>query len=220
MRVDLLSKEISDIFVRENFSRLKRLFEQLQILDGNWNFYDIEITAAGSAHPVKHGLDFIPRDIILLSVSGNQGVFFDYHLFNEINIYITTQGPARIRCLVGLFNSYSNSNKQYPYAAAAGSSLPSPGSENQVLAVQSGVWAAATLEDILAFPRTDFTELIDTVGSDTYVGFAVPGTATSAANWKIKKVTDLGGDDYSIKWADGTDALTKVWDDRLTYTYS
>lgn len=47
-----------------------------------------------------------------------------------------------------------------------------------------------------------------------YVGEADPGTANSAAAWRIKKVTPTG-----VSWADGVTTFTKIWDNRASYTY-
>jgi hypothetical protein len=59
-------------------------------------------------------------------------------------------------------------------------------------------------------------ERVDIAGSIIYTGEATPGTATSAAGWRIKKY-DLTG--ISGKYADSVTTFTKVWDDRATYTY-
>lgn len=62
--------------------------------------------------------------------------------------------------------------------------------------------------------------LMDDVGAGvTYIGEADPGTLTSAATWRIKKLTE-SGDDLVIQWADGVGTFTKEWDERLTYSYS
>lgn len=54
-----------------------------------------------------------------------------------------------------------------------------------------------------------------------YVGIAVPNSATSSDVWSIYRLkydTTSGG--VSIRrYADGTDARDKVWDDKATYTY-
>ncbi len=60
---------------------------------------------------------------------------------------------------------------------------------------------------------------VDTVGSTTYIGYAVPGTLTSAATWSIKKIVETAND-VSITWADGSDSFDNIWDDRLILTYS
>ncbi len=52
----------------------------------------------------------------------------------------------------------------------------------------------------------------------TYVGQAAPGTASSAAAWRIKRITDTGSA-VSIDWANGSDAFDQVWDDRASLTY-
>ena len=52
----------------------------------------------------------------------------------------------------------------------------------------------------------------------TYIGQADPGTGVATAAWRIKKIDESGGA-TSVNWADGVATFTKVWDDRLTYTY-
>lgn len=56
--------------------------------------------------------------------------------------------------------------------------------------------------------------LLDDTGTYLYVGEAAPGTAASAASWRIKRVTDSG-----VLYADSTASFTKIWDNRSTYTY-
>lgn len=67
----------------------------------------------------------------------------------------------------------------------------------------------------------DDNTLIDTVGSLKYIGYSTPGTAESAALWKIKRIdlTDATGD-IPILFADGSANYDKVWDDRLSFSYT
>lgn len=61
---------------------------------------------------------------------------------------------------------------------------------------------------------------LDSVGSGiTYVGSADPGTATSAAGWQVKRLTEAGPD-ISIEWADGDALFNNVWDNRASLSYS
>lgn len=64
--------------------------------------------------------------------------------------------------------------------------------------------------------RTDFI-------SDNliYRGEAVPGTATSASAWRIHRLilAEVDGD-VTEEWAGGNALFDKVWDDRLTLSYS
>jgi hypothetical protein len=52
----------------------------------------------------------------------------------------------------------------------------------------------------------------------TYVGEAEAGTATSAAAWRIKRISTASG--TSIQWADGDTLFNNVWDNRAGLTYS
>lgn len=61
-------------------------------------------------------------------------------------------------------------------------------------------------------------QLDDVGGTVLYVGEASASTATSAALWRIKKIT-FTGDDISIQWA-GAGAYGLIWDNRLAYTYT
>jgi hypothetical protein len=67
--------------------------------------------------------------------------------------------------------------------------------------------------------RSDFVG--DTI---IYRGEAVPGTADSAAAWRIKRIEFItGGDgkqDIYEKWANGTSTFDKVWIDRATLSYT
>ena len=67
---------------------------------------------------------------------------------------------------------------------------------------------------------TQYAVQFDEVDATTsYRGEAYPGTATSAAGWRIQRLT-ITGADVAIEWADGNDAFAQVWDDRASLTYS
>jgi hypothetical protein len=63
------------------------------------------------------------------------------------------------------------------------------------------------------------TQLDDVGGGVTYVGLADPGSATSGALWQIKQITETGAD-IVVLFADGDSNFDKVWDDRLSLSYS
>jgi len=56
-------------------------------------------------------------------------------------------------------------------------------------------------------------------GNTVYKGEASPGTATSAALWRITKTTVNAEGDSVKLWADGNANFDNVWDDHLTLTY-
>lgn len=69
-------------------------------------------------------------------------------------------------------------------------------------------------------------EVDDTGGSPNlvYKGEANPGSATSAAAWRIQLITittDGGGnDDIAVTWADGNANFDNIWDNRASLSYS
>ncbi len=67
---------------------------------------------------------------------------------------------------------------------------------------------------------TQFAVIIDESGDLTYVGHADPGTATSAALWRIRRLDASSDPDLTIMWADGDDSFDNVWDNRATLSYS
>ena len=61
--------------------------------------------------------------------------------------------------------------------------------------------------------------LDDVGGGVTYIGEAIPGTALSAATWRIKRMTEVDPD-LTIEWADGNHAFDNVWNNRASLSYS
>ena len=75
--------------------------------------------------------------------------------------------------------------------------------------------------NVQAAVEVQYNRLIDKVDEFTYIGEAVPGTAKSAPRWRIKRVFNVeGSDDYEILWANGSASLDKIWNGRLSYSYS
>ena len=54
----------------------------------------------------------------------------------------------------------------------------------------------------------------------TYRGDALPGTATSAASWRITRMTIQSDGDIAILFEDGDDNFDNIWDNRLSGAYS
>lgn len=69
------------------------------------------------------------------------------------------------------------------------------------------------------YDAPDDAVIIDETSSTTYTyfGFAVPATATSAAKWKVKRLTNSTS---TFTWADGDDQYDNIWDNRASLSYS
>lgn len=76
--------------------------------------------------------------------------------------------------------------------------------------------AAAGIEDVMYDKQIDN----ESNGDITYIGEATPGTATSEAKWRIKKITVVNAEgDTTIAWANGNTNFTNIWDNHLSLSY-
>jgi len=75
------------------------------------------------------------------------------------------------------------------------------------------------LDRLKAELEVQYNKLIDQEGTFYYIGEALPGTNTNQPKWRIKRIEEIGND-YNILWASGTAEFDKIWDDRVSFTYS
>lgn len=55
----------------------------------------------------------------------------------------------------------------------------------------------------------------------TYVGYSSPSALTSAATWRIMKLTyDVNNNVTQVQFADQVNTFIKIWDNRVTYDYT
>lgn len=66
-----------------------------------------------------------------------------------------------------------------------------------------------------------YVKLIDFISSNEfYKGEADPGSSTSAAVWRIKHVTIATNGSVTEQWAGGNSNFDKIWNNRLSLSYS
>lgn len=98
----LETKQVQDQYIRKNFVNLQQYFQsQNQLL--NFQFFDIVFSAAVTNQKVQHGLSYIPRDIIMLAVTGSGLVTFNLGIFDSTNMNITTTGACHVRFFAGTY---------------------------------------------------------------------------------------------------------------------
>jgi hypothetical protein len=85
----------------------------------------------------------------------------------------------------------------------------------QVVVVDTGPLVIPYVPEVKVAQDVQIDEASPTV---TYVGEASPGTASSQALWRIKRITDSGGQ-VSIDWAGGVGTYVHVWNDRANLVY-
>ena len=70
---------------------------------------------------------------------------------------------------------------------------------------------------------TLYATLIDdvTTAQVMYVGYAIPGSATSSAVWQIRKIDESGSPTtLALSFADGNQSFDNIWDNRASLSYS
>lgn len=84
------------------------------------------------------------------------------------------------------------------------------------------VLTQGSVKELLTIGFGALTERLENDGSGLplFHGFARPGTATSAAGWRIKKFTYTNSVVTLIQWADGNGDFDNVWNDRSGLSYS
>lgn len=103
----VLLREVQDPIARENFKGLVEFLMKIPILRGAFEFREFTFSSAGTFAP-KHGLTFIPKDLIVTSVIGSGTVAWDYGSFNRDTLAVTTTGPCTVRAFVGAYSEDPN----------------------------------------------------------------------------------------------------------------
>ncbi len=68
-------------------------------------------------------------------------------------------------------------------------------------------------------PNVQYETRMDEPNSTTtYVGQAAPGSSTSDAVWRIKRIL-ISGTETIVEWADGNSDFDNVWNARASLTY-
>ena len=96
--------------------------------------------------------------------------------------------------------------------------------ETRISANESDI---AALDGRITILEDDLTLAVqvndDPTNDFIYIGEAQPGTLTSAATWRIKRIefTNPGVDeDLETLWADGDAQFDNIWDNHLALSYS
>lgn len=165
-KIELILKDITDVYVREDFFRIQNYFNNSSFFDGDFSFFEIEIPSANSSFSAKHGLSFIPQDVIILSVIGNHNFGFIYDLFDKDRIYISSSGPCVVRFLLGRLNKNGVRpiRDNYPYVPLNGTiPVPGGGGSSSTIASESPKLVQTFVTD----PATSAGDLVRISGINT-----------------------------------------------------
>lgn len=79
--------------------------------------------------------------------------------------------------------------------------------------------STAVSENSVNAASAPFAQRVDEASPTvTYAGVAAVGALTADPLWRIKKITDSGGD-VTVEWADGDALFNNIWDNRASLTY-
>ena len=95
--------KIADPYARENFKKLQE-FLAVEFLFLGFRFFEKEFKGAEPHHRLSHNLGFLPKDVIITSITGAGSATFNQELSTKEELDITATGACIVRFLVGTFN--------------------------------------------------------------------------------------------------------------------
>ena len=97
--------EVKDLipFLQENWKILDNFFKGTQILNGEFEHFEIINTAAVTNFRFYHNLKFQPKDLISTFTTEGVSVTWKYDTFNVDYIEVTTDGSATLRGFLGRY---------------------------------------------------------------------------------------------------------------------
>jgi hypothetical protein len=101
--LELLAHLVDDQAAKESFDRLRLFINSDLFSKFDGGFFTLSIAAAVTNLKFQHRLGFIPLDIFQTSKIGAGAVTFNYSLFDDENLDITTTGACDLRFVAGSF---------------------------------------------------------------------------------------------------------------------
>jgi hypothetical protein len=92
--------QIEDENVRKNFENILSHLERLGNLNG-FGHLEFEVTKAVTNHKIRHGLDHVPKDVIITGSEGAGTVTLNREKFDKKFIDVSTTGAVKVRLFVG-----------------------------------------------------------------------------------------------------------------------
>lgn len=99
------SKEVSriaDLTIKDIIYKVVRFLETSVFNVSDLKLVEMTFDSAVTDKAVSHGLGFIPKDAIIVSISSGTASF-NYALFTDKDIVITTSSACTVRALIGTF---------------------------------------------------------------------------------------------------------------------
>jgi hypothetical protein len=106
--IRFLIKELKEIYVKENFQKLEAYLNDQGILKPGFKLFELTFSGNIANFKYKHGLGYVPTDLIQTSLRGQGSVVWNYSLFDRDTLDITVTGtsetdPLIVRALIGSY---------------------------------------------------------------------------------------------------------------------
>lgn len=105
MKLEFDLGRIEDPATAAAFQRVRDFIREATFLRGDWKFLEIEFVNPGTNTLYPHGLTFTPKDVLQLYTSVENGVIYNYDLFDGTNLDIDVLTPCTIRIFVGRYTT-------------------------------------------------------------------------------------------------------------------
>ena len=100
-RLTVELSRIQDPVLQDVLQSIKDYLADLPMNLADWEFFEVVFTQAETNKKIPHKLKFIPQDVIQTAKLGSGAVTFNYSLFNNTTIDITTTGACTVRFYLG-----------------------------------------------------------------------------------------------------------------------
>ena len=96
--------EIIDQGLRRIFQDLFRDVNAEPFVKSGFRFLEVNILKAETQLKIRHGCNFLPKDVIVSSKTGPGTYDLKYELFDAENLIISTTGAVQLRLFVGRYS--------------------------------------------------------------------------------------------------------------------
>jgi len=104
---DIILKDITDQYVRENFFRITKFFQKFPLFRTEVRFFELSFAGAVTSQKIPHGLGFKPTDVIQTSLIGAGSLTWEYASFDDKFLVVSTSGACKVRAFIGAYREGS-----------------------------------------------------------------------------------------------------------------
>lgn len=103
MMLELILKDITDSYVRENFKRIVEFIRGDSLRKSQFKFFEVTFAAGTSNYRYRHGLGYRPKDFLATGVTNGETVIFNVDLCDKDYIDMTVSGSCTVRFFAGAY---------------------------------------------------------------------------------------------------------------------